>query len=205
MIYDEADEAIRIMNRQNLKAFGRLKLAKFDDLNLIRQVDKVYDGSAKEAKQKYRRIARDAFIEGLIMAHISREDTSDWADDVITNDWLLDMLEEVDPVTLYVFTTETERKKQRLIEALTAATDKGKEVDKALRYWTLQIGQYALNAVDRAVIDAFREAGVERVRWNTQADERVCETCDERNGKIYRIDKLPVKHYMCRCWITPVF
>lgn len=205
MIYDEADEAIRIMNRQNLKAFGRLKLAKFDDLNLIRQVDNVYDGSVKEAKQKYRRIARDAFIEGLIMAHISRDDTSDWADDVITNDWLLDMLEEVDPVTLYVFTTETERKKQRLIEALTAATDKGKEVDKALRYWTLQIGQYALNAVDRAVIEAFREAGVERVRWNTQEDERVCETCDDRDGRIYRIDRLPSRHYMCRCFYTPVF
>ena len=34
-IYAGADKAIREMNRQNLKAFNALKLAKWDELNRI--------------------------------------------------------------------------------------------------------------------------------------------------------------------------
>lgn len=200
MIYDKADKAIKAMNRRNLKAFNRLKLADFDELNIIREIDELYRSSSRYAEKQYLEIARDAYITAMHEAHYKGN-----PEKAIDDDWVLDMLEEVDPVTLYVFTYERERKKQRLIEALSVAHDKVHEIDKALRYWTLQLGQYADNSVAYAREQAFEDAGIRRVRWVTQHDERVCKTCDERDGHIYRIGNIPQTHWGCRCILEPVF
>lgn len=204
MIYDRADQAIRDMNRQNLKAFNRLKLAKFDEINLIRQVNGVYDESTRRARQRYYELAVEAYILALIETGKSTREATRQADREIDMSWVLAMLEEVDPVTLYAFLPEKDRKAQRLIEALSEANDKGKEVDKALKYWTVQVGQYAINAVDMARMEAFYAAGVKRVMWHTQKDERVCETCGPREGMIFEIEDVPQKHYQCRCYLTAV-
>ncbi len=59
--------------------------------------------------------------------------------------------------------------------------------------------------VDTARIDTFKKNGIRRVKWQTQEDEKVCEECNERDGKIYPIDNIPTKpHYRCRCWVEPV-
>lgn len=205
-VYQGADRAILEMNRQNLKAFGKLKLAKFDELNLIRQINAVYDESVRRAKQRYYEIAVEAFIVAMLEAKKPNDEATRTADEIITGDWILDMLEEVDPVTLYAFMNEAERKKQRLIEALAVANNRNAEIDKALRYWTQQIGQYAITSVDNARLDAFKAAGVEKVMWNTNLDGRECDKCRALNGKVFRIDKVPPKqHYGDRCWLTPVF
>lgn len=205
MIYDGADKAIREMNRRNLKAFTRLKLAKWDELNIIKEVGKTYDDSVKFAKIKYKEIAVEAYTVALYKLKWEPKKATKQADEAITNDWILDMLEEADPVTLYAFLPEAERKKQRLIEALAATENRNAEIDRALRYWTQQVGQYALNTVDRARLDAFRAAGVKRVRWMTADDERVCEECGPRHGHIYSINNVPPHpHRNCRCWLEPV-
>ena len=205
MIYDNADKAIRAMNRQNLKEFGKLKLAKWDELNVVRAVGKTYDDSVRMAKRRYYEIAFEAFIVAMLEARIDNKDATRKAEEVITNDWILDMLEEVDPVTLYAFLPETERKKQRLIEALAVATNRNAEIDKALRYWTVQVSQFADNSVYNARIGAFRQAGITHVVWITQEDERVCEDCDDLNGQIFPIDNVPPpQHINCRCFVRPV-
>lgn len=205
MRYDTADKAIRDMNRRNLRAFDRLKILPFDELNILRSVKKVYSDSVKLAKKRYLQIARDAYIEALVMAGIDRKKAEKMAEDDITEDWVLDMLEEYDPVTLYQFIPEAERKKDRLVEALIASHNKNEEVDKALRYWTLQVGQYAINSVDEATIDGFKEVGIKEVRWIAQEDGRVCSVCRKRDGKIYPIDQIPPKpHYSCRCYLAIV-
>ena len=204
-IYSGADNAIRTMNRQNMKLFGKLKLARFDELNVIRQVNAAYDESTQTAKQKYYEIAFDAYIGAMLEAKFSNKEAMRLAEETITTDWILDMLEDVDPVTLYAFLTETERKKQRLIEALAVAHNRNAEIDKALKYWTKQIGQYAIDIVDEARIEAFRDAGIEEVMWHTEHDDSVCEICGPRDGKIYRIEDVPDKpHLNCRCWLTCV-
>jgi len=190
------------MNKRNLRAFDRLKTLKFDELNILQSVTKVYDDSTNLAKLRYLQIATDAYIEALILAGIDRKKAEEMAEDSITEDWVLDMLEEYDPVTLYQFLPEAERKKQRLVEALIASHNKNEEVDKALRYWTLQVAQYAINSVDEATIEGFKEAGVKKVRWIAQDDKKTCRICEERDGKIYRIDKVPSKpHFNCRCYL----
>ena len=204
-IYAEADSAIRTMNRKNLKAFNLLKLAKWDEISIIRAVSAAYEESARMAKRKYQEIAQGAFLTALKEAGVSEAIASGMAMDEITTDWILDMLEEVDPVTLYAFLPEMERKKQRLIEALAAAQNRNAEIDKALRYWAVQVGQYADNSVYRARLDAFRISGIERVRWVTQKDERVCGDCDSLDEQIFQIDSVPPpQHIHCRCFIVPV-
>ena len=205
MIYDGADRAIREMNRQNLKAFGKLKLAKWDELNVIRAIDAVYRESIRMARQRYYEVAVEAYILAMIEAGKSNKDATKAADRDIDSAWVLAMLEEVDPVTLYAFLPEAERKKARFIEAVSVAQNRNQEIDKALRYWTVQVAQYADNSVYRARLEAFKAAGIKRVKWVTQKDERVCEECDDLDEQVFPIDEVPPpQHPHCRCIIVPI-
>lgn len=205
-IFSGADKAIREMNRQNLKAFNSLKLAKWDELNVIGKVNGVYDDSTRRAERKYYEVAVEAYIVAMYEAKVDRNKAHRMADKAIDLIWVMEWLEDVDPVTEYSFYAEKERKKARLLEALSVSQQRNKEIDKALRYWTVQVGQYADNAVIRARHRAFVDAGVERVMWVTQKDERVCKGCDDLDGKIFPIDNIPPlpQHYHCRCYVRPV-
>jgi len=205
-MYEYADKAIREMNRRNLRAFGRLKLLKFDELNILTAVSGVYDKATKMAERWYYRIARESYITALVEAGKTEKEAKERASEEITEDYIVEMLDEYDPVTLYRFVPEIERKKQRLIEALIASNNKRDEIDKALRYLTLQLSQYADKAELEPTVKGYKDAGVKRVRWITAEDERVCKTCNSRDGKIYDIDTLPPRpHYRCRCNVEPVF
>lgn len=205
MNYDLADKAIKDMNRRNLRAFDGLKTLKFDELNVLRSVTKVYDDSVRIAKRRYQQIAEDAYVEALILAGMERSKAEKLAEESITEDWVLDMLEEYDALTLYSFVNEVERKKQRTAEAILAAQDKVAEVDKALKLWTAQISQYADNSVLYATVDGYKEAGIKKVKWVAEQDAKVCKTCRKLDGKIFTIDKIPVvPHLHCRCVLLPV-
>ena len=205
-VYSGADRAIKLMNRRNMKAFDTLRLMKADELNIMRKVGKVYRDSARFARTMYYEIAVEAYIVALVQAHVTNGDATEAAERDITLDWIDEMLEETDFVTLYQFDTETVRKAQRLAEALEAVERRNDEIDKALRWWTLQVGQYAINTVDRARLEAFRRAGIKKVRWNTKKDERVCDYCGPLDGKVFDIEDVPPKpHLNCRCTIGPVF
>lgn len=204
-IYAGADRAIREMNRQNLKLFGKLKLAKWDELNVINQVNSTYDQSVRMAERKYYEIAVEAYIVALYEAKVDRDKAHRMADYWIDMTWVMEMLEDVDPVTMYAFYQEADRKKARLIETLSVAINRSEEIDRALRYWTVQIGQYADNSVYRARLHAFKNAGVKKVMWNTQQDEKVCEKCGPMDGTVYDIASVPpAPHWHCRCYLTPV-
>ena len=136
---------------------------------------------------------------------------------------LNEVLEEYDAVTKYQFFPEAERKKQRLIEAILASKQSTeipkakarktkaavasatKEIEKALRYWELQVSEYAVKATDRAVLQGYKDAGIKYVRWMAQEDEKVCVTCHRYDGQIFEISAVPAKpHYNCRCWLEAV-
>lgn len=205
MNYDAADRAIRDMNKRNLRAFDRLKTLKFDEANILSEVTKVYKESRRLAIKRYLAIAILSYELALIECGYDHERAKKDADDDIMEDWILDMLEDYDEVTLYRFNEETERKAARLAEAIIASHNKAEEVDKALRLWSLQVAQFADNTVVRATKDAYAEAGVEKVEWVAEKDDRVCSTCDKRDGKIYTLDNVPpIPHFRCRCTLVPV-
>ena len=121
------------------------------------------------------------------------------------------VLNQYNPVTGYLYYSEADRKRARLAEALIAAVivglraDYHKELRKFANLWYTQTIQYGETMVDTARIDTFKKNGIRRVKWQTQEDEKVCEECKERDGKIYPIDNIPTKpHYRCRCWVVPV-
>lgn len=218
--YGPVDDAIRQMNRDNLRAFSRLKLADFDRITIIRTVLDLYKTQAKKARKKYLEIAFDAYLLGLMMTekNISERTAKNMAKGAITEDWIDDLLTETDFVTLYRFDTETDRKAQRLVEALALLEDgsAGKEligtpeetrnalIDQALRAWTKQLGQYAINVTDAAAIQALDDAGVGWVQWLTERDQRVCAECHQLDGRIFRISEVPAKpHWNCRCRLQP--
>lgn len=204
-IYGRADRAIQEMNRVNLKAFDALKVSDLDGLHIIQMVMRIYRQSEETARRKYYEIAFEAYVTALMEAGVKAKAAHANAEDAIGSDWVDEMLEETDFVTLYRFVPEATRKRDRLIEALAVADGQNRdgEIDKALRYWSKQVGQYCLNAVDYARMDAFEEAGVKWVEWVTQHDERVCDECYPRDGQVYRIDEVPTKHYGCRCYLIP--
>lgn len=205
MNFSVADRAMSYMNRRNLREFGKLKQLKFDNLNVLGAVNSTYDESVIVAIKRYKEIAILAFIEAMVILGYDREKAKEDAEDSITEDWILDMLEEYDPVTLYQFFPEAERKKQRLVEALIAAHNKGQEIDKALRLWTLQLAHYADQSVVNGTIDGYKSAGVEKVKWIAVDDEKTCTECRKLDGKVFDIDKVPDRpHYRCRCVLEPV-
>lgn len=202
-VYAAADKAIKAMDRLNVELFGQLRMAKWDEVNVIKAVRKVYERSAVQARKRYYEVAFEAYLLYLAMCRVEAKKAHRMAEKAITEKWVDEVLRETDLVTLYRFDSEMERKMYRLAEALEASQDRDAEIKKALRYWSQQVGQYFINVTDYAGVQAFEDAGVERVMWVTEHDERVCSECRPRDGRVYDLDEVPVKHYRCRCHLVP--
>lgn len=166
----------------------------FDELNVLETVRGLYDDLAADNQEIYLELAGGSYQQ----AEPHGEDKPSAA-------WLLALLLAYDPVTKYVYQHELERKRARLAEALIsvgkAQRKQNEEWRRALSLWSQQTAQYADIVTDAAVIKAFMDAGITKVRWITQEDEKVCKICRERNGKVYLITDLPEKpHWRCRCY-----
>lgn len=204
-VYSACDKAIKAMNRENLEAFTRLKGMKFDELNIIRSVKSTYQESAKRARKRYYEVAFEAYLIGMSMCGMDAAEAHQMAEKAITPEWIGKILSEVDFMTLYRFDTETERKLYRLAEALEVTEERAREIDKALKAWSQQVGQYAINVTDYAVVDAFLDAGVKEVVWDSEDDDKTCHACAALDGQTFSIDEIPRKpHPGCRCGIRPV-
>jgi len=196
--YTNADRTIRTLRRKAVRRFQAAKskaAAKgFDELNVISIVKYLYNGLEKD-NEKF-------FLELAVMAY---QNARPHGRTPPNKKWLNELLKDYDPVTFFIYMNEVERKRDRAAEAINAAKNKGYEFKKALSYWHRQTAQYADIITDEARLKAFKDAGVKRVRWNTQKDERVCEDCEPLDGQVFDIDKAPAKeHWGCRCYYTAV-
>lgn len=105
---------------------------------------------------------------------------------------------------------EWERKRARAFEAMVAARDGGRApsttVTRSRDVWARQLRQGADDMTDLGVADAYADAGVTRVRFHTQEDDRVCSSCRPLDGRTYAIADAPALplHWNCRCWLEPV-
>ena len=205
-IYGPCDKAIQAMNRDNLEAFGRLKMTNFDEVKTIKVVKAVYIASARRARKRYYEVGFEAYLLAMAICGTEPKKAHQMAEKAITDEWVKAILSETDFVTLFRFDTETERKAYRLAEALEVSKDRDFEVNKALRFWSQQLGQYAINITDYAVIQAYMDAGVEMVEWDGVHDGKMCNECHSYDGQVFRLDSIPPKpHWGCRCRYLPVF
>lgn len=196
-MYEYTDKAMERLTRKMVRKFNQLKtksVLEFDDLNALRSdVNKCYASCLREIRQTYLDIARYYY------------EKAGGEDSVIDLIWIKHFLGGFDPVTKYIFDTETDRKRARAFEAL-ASTRNPSETDTALRLFHAQVKQWADEVTDEATMDAYFAKGIKNVRWKTEEDARVCEKCGERNNVIYPVNSVPEKpHIGCRCYLLPIY
>lgn len=180
------------------QAKSSLRQLPFDELNVLEVVHELYDDLAEDNL--------NVFLE---LAGMSYHQAEPHGEDKPSAAWLLALLLTYDPVTKYVYQHEVERKRARLAEALVAVgksrRGQNEQWRKGLSFWNQQTAQYADIVTDAAMVKAFADAGITKLRWITQEDEKVCKVCRERDGKVYPITELPDKpHWRCRCYWEPV-
>jgi len=197
--YDLSDQAIALLNKKAVRRFEdarrKAALLRFDELNVISICKDLYANLAKDNKR--------AFLDLAWMVYMDAEPHGDEKPD---EKWLNRVLAEYDPVSLWIYLHEVDRKRDYTTEAVNSARDKKKEFHRGLKHWQkMMIAHECDRITDKATLKAFRDSGVRRVRWVTERDEKVCETCGPRDGKVYDIDKVPPKpHVNCRCWLEAV-
>lgn len=197
--YAIRDKIVPIYLRKILRRFKQLNnsLLGFDELNILSAVNATYEDVVAMTVDALKEIAKRTWrwVNG-----------SD--DGFFVDLWLAGFFSNPDPVTHYKFYDEADRKRSRLFEALESVTGKAerkKQIDIGLRYWTKQFEQTADDVVDAVIEKALIDNGVKYAMWVTMKDEKVCEDCHERDGKIYLIASFPAKpHYNCRCRKIPV-
>lgn len=191
--YDLTDKAIDILNRRAVKRFEDAKdeaaLAKFDELNVLEVTRTLYQDLAHDNQEIFLELAQERYQE----TEPHGKEPPDLA-------WLLALLAAYNAVTKVIYDNDAERKRQYTAEGINSSTAKVTEFRRGLHYWADLSSTYADIVTDESTLKAYRDAGVRRVRWVTAGDEKVCETCRERNGKVYSINAIPPKpHRRCRC------
>ena len=202
--YRHADKALGTLTDMMGREFQNLStVLRFDELNVIevkRTVGAMYTRIGKRVRRELRTIAKRVRKDTEKELGILPVDFDDGA-------LVLALMSGYDSVTRYVFTREWTRKRDRLVESLMSSgsrRDLRQALKRALDLMALQVRQYADNVTDEARLEVFEKAGVDKVRWNTQHDSRVCGICADRDGEIYEITEVPEKHYRCRCFLTAV-
>ena len=165
----------------------------FDELNVVQITRRLYDQLEADNRQVYLELAQERYQE----AEPHGEEPPDLA-------WLLALLAAYSAVSKVVYNNEVDRKRGYTAEGINSSTAKVTEFRRGLHYWADLTSTYADIVTDESTLKAYRDAGVRRVRWVTAGDEKVCETCRGRNGKVYYINAIPTKHRRCRCHYLPV-
>ena len=211
-MYRQADKLLEQLKKLIRREFNRLGIFGFDELNARRitsETTSLFDRLKGENEKEYLKAAQKAYTDSIVVAAAAGYEKSD--KNRIDTAWLLAFLAAYNFVSGYLYESEAERKRLRLVEQMMTAkeyqsrTQYNDSIRRSANLWWTQTAHYMLDAVDQATLDGYRDSGVEKVKWNTNIDGRECKTCRERNGKIYPIGNVPPKaHRNCRCYLTPV-
>ena len=196
--YETTDKAIELLNRRATKRFedAKDKAAKdgFDELSVLSVTRELYDQLEADNRQVYLELVQERYQE--VEPH--GEEPPDLA-------WLLAFLAAYSAVSKVVYNNEVDRKRGYTAEGINSSAAKVTEFRRGLHYWADFTGQFADEITDEVTLKAYRDAGVKKVEWHTVLDGKECETCKERDGKIYPINAVPPKtHKRCRCWLEAV-
>ena len=196
--WELSDKTIELLNRKAIKRFESAKdeaaRLGFDELNVLEITRELYQDLQTDNQTAFLELAQERYQE----AEPHGEEPPDLA-------WLLALLAAYNNVTKVIYDNDVDRKRQYTAEGINSSTAKVTEFRRGLHYWAGLTADYADIVTDEATLKAYRDAGVRRVRWVTAGDEKVCETCRERNGKVYSINEIPPKpHRRCRCVFEPM-
>lgn len=212
-MYRYLDSLLAKAKKKIRTEFNRMGVMGFDSLNVVntKKITKeMFDRLLADNEKTYRRAAEDAYSKGKKKAQSAGYTEVEKAEGV-GGEWLLGILLAYNLVTGYLYDKEAERKRLRLNEQILTAReyDSREMYNDGLRrtanLWWTQTAQYGIEVVDKATLRAYKDMGVEKVKWVAELDSRTCKVCRERNGVIYELSKVPEKtHYQCRCHLEPV-
>lgn len=191
--YRLSDAATKLLNRRATKRFEDAKDEAaqdgFDELSVLEVTRTLYQDLARDNQEIFLELAQERYQE----TEPHGEEPPDLA-------WLLALLAAYNAVTKVIYDNDVDRKRQYTAEGINSSTAKVAEFRRGLHYWADLTATYGDIVTDESTLKAYRDASVKKVRWVTAGDERVCETCRERNGKVYSINSIPPKpHRRCRC------
>lgn len=211
-MYRYLDSLLVEAKKKLRREFNSMGQMGFDELNVVNTkkfTKAMFDRLLSTNEKLYLKAGRDAYAKAKKSA--SAAGYAEQEELELDAGWLAGVLMAYSLVTGYLYKQEAERKRLRLNEqVLTAREYDSREMfNQGLRrsanLWWTQTQQYGIEVVDEATIQAFRDMGVKRVRWVATEDERICQVCKSRSGKIYDILKVPEKtHYNCRCYLEPI-
>lgn len=189
--YLKTDKTIAYLNKQYAKLFRRVTA--FDELNVIAVSHEIYDEALKVTEQETTRLVKSVYDSYSESGEIAASDA---------HAAVVALMGAYNPVTKYIYRNEIDRKRSRFAEGVISSDTPRKEVELAKRLLVATNKQFADDATFDAVIQAYADDGVERVRWVTAVDDRRCTECKSRHGKVYEIDNIPPKpHLHCRCYV----
>ena len=192
--YSKTDKTIAYLNKKYAKLFR--SLTSFDELNVIQVSHEIYDEVLQLIELESTRLVKSVYDKYRVGGSISVENA---------NAIVLALLIAYNPVTKYIFKNELERKRARFAEGVISSDAPREEVELARRLLAAMTRYFEEDATFEALVEAYRDDGVEKVRWITAVDERRCAECKSRHNKIYDIDDIPPKpHRFCRCYVEKV-
>jgi SPP1 gp7 family putative phage head morphogenesis protein len=211
-MYEYLDSLLAKLKKKLRTEFNRLGMIGFDELNVVntKKITKeMFDRLLAENEKTYKKAADNAYSSAkkrAVNAGYAEEKASGLSDE-----WLVGTLMAYNLVTGYVYSKEADRKRMRLNEQILTAREYYDRqlyntcLQRAANLWWTQSMHYAVLAVDEATIQAYKDLGVKKVRWNANLDRRTCKVCRNRHNKIYEISAVPAKtHYNCRCDLEPI-
>lgn len=205
------------------KLLAKLKktvTANFSELEMLSWNELTSSGVKDRTKAMYNRLMEN---NKACLLEIAKQTYDDIVDELIEMDfvlyrhqapdgtWVENYLKSFNRVSQYLYYSEADRKRLRLAEEIQTAKEfKDKamlkaSVEKAKNLWWNQTSTYMVDIVDAVRLEMMgKSSNVDMVRWNAEHDERTCEECEKRDGTVYMLGSIPVKHRNCRCWLTPV-
>lgn len=207
--YDYGDKQSAELLDKIDKEFKRSRLTlDFDGLNVMSAksvTTNLYKRLDKMNRKYMQDVADNAYMEA------QREADPKKKPEKLPAKWLAALLLSFDPVTKYVYEHEVERKRARLFEAIMADKHAESRIGIVQDYktarsaWRRQSSQYMITVEDTAVLNGYEKAGIKRVMWKSEHDNKTCDTCLKRDGLIFLIRDVPDKpHYGCRCTLEPI-
>lgn len=212
-MYQYLDKLLAETKKKIRKEFNRIGTMGFDRLNVInggKITSGVFQRLLAENDALYLKVAKKAYKDGKAAAKTAGY-TEETEDTEINSGWVEAVLLTYNFVTGYLYKREADRKRLRLNEQILTAREYGSErmllesIRRSANLWWTQTNQYGVTVVDEAWLQAYKVAGVKKVRWIAELDTKTCDICRKRNNQIYEIKNIPQKtHYNCRCWLQPV-
>ena len=190
-MYRKTDKVIAYLSKQYAKLFKRL--TSFDELNVINVSHEIFDEAVILTEQEVTRLVKTVYDSKREGGEISSADALSL---------VLTLMLAYSPVTKYIYRNEMDRKRSRFAEGVIASDRPNEEVALAKRLMIATNKQFAEDATFAAIVQAYKDDGVEKVRWVTAEDDKRCVECKSRHGKIYPINNIPPKpHRYCRCYV----